>query len=105
MIITRFKQTKGTKTSPYKKIQTVLDLTNDNTHRSTAQLSYENYDYLRSLEVIKNLEKCRSVNQIVGSIINYIHLADRSFISYNLDQVIENSVSSYSVHINNILTN
>ena len=85
--------------------KTILDLTNDNTHRSTAQLSYENYDYLRSLEVIKNLEKCISVNQIVGSIINYIDLADRSFISYNLDQIIENSVSSYSVHINNILTN
>ncbi len=85
--------------------KTILDLTNDNTHRSTAQLSYENNDYLRSLGLIKNLEKCFSVNQIVESIINYMNLAERSFINYNLDQIIENSVSSYSVHINNILTN
>jgi hypothetical protein len=85
--------------------KTILDLTNDSTHRTTAQLSYEKNEYLSSLESIKNLEKCLSVNQIVESIIRYINLADRSSIIYNLDHIIENSVSSYSVHINNILTN
>ena len=85
--------------------KTILDLTNDGTHRTTAQLSYEKNEYTSSLGSINNLEKCSSVNQIVESIVKYMNLADRSSISYNLDHIIENNVASYSVHINKILAN
>ncbi len=83
--------------------KTILDLTNDGVHRSTAGLAFNNYIHFKILNKISNLEKCFEVEQLIKKVLFEFNNPTTSYIEYNLTDLIENSRPSYSSHVSEIL--
>ena len=83
--------------------KTILDLTNDGVHRSTAGLAFNNYIHFKILNEINNLEKCFDVDQLIENILLEFSAPTIGRITYNLTDLIENNRVSYSYHILEIL--
>jgi hypothetical protein len=83
--------------------KTILDLTNDGVHRSTAGLAFNNYIHFEILNKISNLEKCFEVEQLIKNILFEFNHPTISYIKYNLTDLIENNRPSYSSHILEII--
>jgi hypothetical protein len=81
----------------------IIDLTNDRVHRTTAALAFQNYDHYASLNSVINLKKAHSVNQLCELIEFEVNMLSPIKINYYLEDLIENSKSSYTDHIQSIL--
>lgn len=82
----------------------VLDLTNDGFHRTTARINYDSHIHFRELDKIKNLKKCTTLDQIKESILGEFTLRSPKFIKYSTEDLIENTLPSYSSHIIRMLS-
>jgi hypothetical protein len=85
--------------------KTILDLTNDGVHRTTAGLQFSNRVHFKILNKINNLEKCFEVEQLTQNILFEFNNPTTGYIKYNLTDLIENDRSSYSYHILDVLKN
>lgn len=85
--------------------KTILDLTNDGVHRSTAGLQFSNRVHFKILNKINNLEKCFEVEELTQNILFEFNNPTTGYIKYNLTDLIENDRSSYSYHILDVLKN
>ena len=83
--------------------KTILDLTNDGIHRSTAGSAFNNYIHFKILNKISNLEKCFEVEQLTKNILFEFNTPTIGYIRYDLVDLIENNKPSYSSHILEIL--
>jgi hypothetical protein len=83
--------------------KTILDLTNDGVHRTTAGLQFHNYIHFKVLNKISNLEKCFDVEQLIKSILFEFNHPTTDYINYDLADLIENTRPSYSYHILEVL--
>lgn len=85
--------------------KTILDVTNDGIHRTTAALVFKKYIHLLPLELIRNLEKCYTPEELFQSVLFAINNGSKEHTKYDLQQLIENSEHSYSVNILKLLEN
>jgi len=81
----------------------IVDLTNDGVHRTTAALAFQNYDHYDSLHSVKNLKKAYTVTQLCEFIAAEANIVSPVEIVYNIEDLIENKESSYTIHIESIL--
>ena len=85
--------------------KTILDVTNDGVHRTTAALVFKKYVHLTPLDLIENLEKCHSPEELFNRVLFAINDGSKEHVSYDLKQLIENSEHSYSSNILKLLEN
>jgi len=85
--------------------KTLLDLTNDGVHRTTAYTSFNRFIHFSALNSIENLVKCFTVEQMFQYVKFEILNSKGGFVRYNLDNLIENSLPDYTDYILNIINN
>jgi hypothetical protein len=85
--------------------KTILDVTNDGIHRTTAAVVFKKFIHLMPLDLIRNLDKCYTPEQLFHSVLFAINDGSKEYTKYDLQQLIENSEYSYSVNILKLLEN
>ena len=85
--------------------KTILDVTNDGIHRTTAAVVFKKFIHLMPLDLIRNLDKCYTPEQLFHSVLFAIHDGSKEYTKYDLQHLIENSEYSYSVNILKLLEN
>jgi hypothetical protein len=83
--------------------KTILDVTNDGIHRTTAAVVFKKFIHLMPLDLIKNLDKCHTPEELFQCVLLAINDGSKECIKYDLQQLIENSEYSYSVNILKLL--
>jgi hypothetical protein len=79
--------------------KTLLDLTNDGVHRTTASTSFNRFIHFSALNSIENLVKCFTVEQLFQNIKFEFLNSKGDFVKYNSGYLIENSLPDYTDHI------
>lgn len=75
----------------------VVDATNDGVHRTTASLALKKYDHLNSVYSQDNLRICHTIDEILIALEELS--VNKTFVKYNLENIIENREKSYGTHL------
>lgn len=84
--------------------KTILDLTDDGFHRTTARKQFKDLIHFHVLNKLQNLEKAFEIDEIFQLILKEFFNPTIEPLKYDLDEIIEYKESSYSKHILKLMT-